>query len=52
VEIDYYRERLIGCIGCNRWGRRGDKRLVMELKEDDLEALRMSRNRRRDLSRA
>jgi hypothetical protein len=26
IEIDYYRERLIGCIDCNRWGGRGDKR--------------------------
>jgi hypothetical protein len=39
VEIDNYGERLIGCIDCNRWGRPGDKTLVMELLEDDLQAL-------------
>jgi hypothetical protein len=39
TEIDYYGERLIGCIACNRWGKR-DENLVMELMEADLEALR------------
>jgi hypothetical protein len=24
IEIDYYSERLIGCIKCNRWGRPGE----------------------------
>ena len=24
IEIDHYGERLIGCIGCNRWGWPGD----------------------------
>ena len=43
IEIDHYGDRLIGCIECNRWGRPGDERLVMELKEDDLEALRAAR---------
>ena len=42
-EIDHYGERLIGCIECNRWGKHGDKTLVMEMLEDDLEALRESR---------
>jgi hypothetical protein len=42
MSIDYYGEMLIGCINCNRWGRPDDKRLVMELLEDDLEALRVS----------
>jgi hypothetical protein len=41
-QIDYYGEILIGCIECNRWGRPDDTRLVMELLEDDLEALRAS----------
>jgi hypothetical protein len=41
IEIDYYGEPLIGCIDCNRWGKPGDKRLVMELMEADLEALRL-----------
>jgi len=40
IEIDHYGERLIGCVECNRWGRPGDMRLVMELMEEDIEALR------------
>ena len=44
--VDYFNQQLIAClrkfhahaINCNRWGRPGDKRLVMELLEDDLEA--------------
>ena len=40
IEIDHYGERLVGCIECNRWGRPGDKTFVMELLEDDLEALK------------
>jgi hypothetical protein len=39
IKIDYYGELLVGCIECNRWGRAGDKTLVMELPEADLEAL-------------
>jgi Rieske Fe-S protein len=43
TEIDHYGERLVGCK-CNRWGNPGDERLVMELTEDELEALKaMSR---------
>jgi len=34
IEIDYYGERLIGCIECNRWGRPGDATLPMQLLED------------------
>ncbi len=45
IKIDYYGEPLIGCLHCNRWGRPGDKTLVMELLEDDLEALRATRRR-------
>jgi hypothetical protein len=45
IEIDYHGERLIGCINCNRWGKPGDKKLIMELMEDDLEALREARAR-------
>ena len=41
TKIHYYGERLIGCINCNRWGRPGDKPLVMELMEDDLEGYAM-----------
>jgi hypothetical protein len=43
TEIDYYGEVLVGCIECNVWGRPGDKTLIMELLEDDLEALRAAR---------
>jgi hypothetical protein len=43
TEIDYYGEPMFGCIECNRWGRTGDKTLIMELLEDDLEALRARR---------
>jgi hypothetical protein len=43
MQIDYYGEVLVGCIDCNRWGRPGDKTLVMELLEADLEALRKAR---------
>ena len=50
--IDYYGEVLIGCFDCNRWGRPNDKRLVMELMQEDLEALRafIVEHRRRSLS--
>jgi hypothetical protein len=43
TKIDYYGEVLVGCLKCNRWGRPGDKTLIMELLEDDLEALREAR---------
>ena len=43
TEIDYYGELLVGCIDCNRWGKPGDKKLVMELLEADLERLRKAR---------
>ena len=43
IEIDHYGERLIGCIECNCWGRPGDATLPMQLREDDLEALRTNR---------
>jgi hypothetical protein len=46
TEIDYYGERLIGCITCNRWGKPDDENLVMELMEADLEALRKTAKRR------
>ena len=47
IKIDYYGELLVGCIECNRWGRPGDKTLVMELIEDDLQALKNSRKSRK-----
>jgi hypothetical protein len=36
IEIDLYGERWIGCANCNRWGKPGDAKLVMELSEEDL----------------
>ena len=51
IKIDYYGEPLIGCIKCNRWGRPGDKTLIMELLEDDLEALREARTSVREGTR-
>jgi hypothetical protein len=42
MEIDYYGEVLVGCINCNRWGHPGDDKLIMELMDSDLEALRGS----------
>jgi hypothetical protein len=38
IEIDFYGERLVGCIECNRWTR--DGWLFMHLLEENLEALR------------
>jgi hypothetical protein len=46
TEIDCYGEILVGCVGCNRWGRPGDKTLVMELMENDIEALRANASRK------
>ena len=41
TKIDHYGEVLIGCLECNHWGRPGDKKLtIVEMVEDDLEALR------------
>jgi len=45
TQIDYYGEVLVGCVDCNRWGRPSDKTLVMELLEDDLEAIKASKGR-------
>ena len=45
IEIDYYKEMLVGCLDRNRWGRPADKRLVLELLENDLEAPRAIRRR-------
>ena len=40
MEIDHYGEVLVGCIDCNRWGHPGDDKLIMELMDSDVEALR------------
>jgi hypothetical protein len=37
------REVLVGCIDCNRWGHPGDDKLIMELTESALEALKWMR---------
>jgi hypothetical protein len=39
IEVDNYGQRLIGCVGCNRWARFGSED-VIELPEEDIEALR------------
>ena len=40
IEIDHYGLRLIGCLECNRWGFPDDEQLLMELAEEDVDALR------------
>jgi hypothetical protein len=47
TKIDHYGQVLIGCVECNRWGHLGDKKLTMQLLEDDLEALRAGDRKRR-----
>jgi hypothetical protein len=42
MKIDYYGEVLAGCIDCNRWGHPGEEKLIMELRDSDLEALKAS----------
>ena len=42
MSIDHYGEVLTGYIDCNRWGHPGDKKPIMEMLEDDLDALRAS----------
>jgi hypothetical protein len=46
MRIDHNGEMLIGCIDCNRWGHPDNKKLIMEMLEDDLEALRASERKR------
>jgi len=46
MKIDHYGEVLIGCIDCNRWDHPGDKKLIMEMLEDDLKAVRANVRRR------
>jgi hypothetical protein len=41
IEVDFYGERMVGCIECNRWTR--DGWLYTHLPEEDLEALRADR---------
>jgi hypothetical protein len=40
IEVDFYGERWVGCIECNRWSGRSSTQLLMELPEEDLEALK------------
>jgi hypothetical protein len=44
TEIDYYGEPLVGCINYNRWGKSGDKKLIMELLHAQLKALKDAQN--------
>jgi hypothetical protein len=46
IEIDYYGERSVGCIECNRWKWRGSERVLIELMPKELEALRALRLQR------
>src|SRR6188474_2415069 len=41
IEVDFYGERMIGCIECNRWTR--DGWIFIDLPEEDIEALRAER---------
>jgi hypothetical protein len=41
IDVDFYGERLVGCIECNRWTR--DGWLFIDLPEEDIEALRAER---------
>ena len=43
TQIDYYDEVLTGCVDCNGWGKPDDENLVMELIDEDYEALRKLR---------
>jgi uncharacterized protein with PIN domain len=40
IEIDRYRERLVGCIECNRWRWPGSESVSMALPDEEIEALR------------
>ena len=48
IEIDFYAERMVGCIECNRWTR--DGWLYIHLAEEDLAALRADRGQKLSLS--
>jgi hypothetical protein len=41
IDIDFYGERMIGCIECNRWTR--DGWIFIDLPEEGIEALRADR---------
>ncbi len=45
IEINLYGQRLMGCIECNRWSWRGGNSFLIELFEEDLQALRQRRMR-------
>jgi Zn-finger nucleic acid-binding protein len=48
IEIDHYGQRLIGCVECNRWTWRGSTdHLIMQLPEEDIDALRRRRAAKR-----
>jgi hypothetical protein len=33
-------EMLVGCVNCNRWGRPDDENFILQLMDEDIEALR------------
>ena len=43
MEIDHYGQRLVGCVECNRWTRMGSEHAIMQLPEEDIDALRRRR---------
>ena len=50
MKIDHYGEVLVGCIDRNRWSHPGDDKLIMELMDSDLEALRATKGESSDRS--
>jgi hypothetical protein len=40
IEIDCYGDNLVGCTECNRWGHPWEDDLPMEMKEEDILAVR------------
>jgi len=40
IEIDHFGERIVGCMECIRWSWRGSQKLLLELPDDDIDALR------------
>jgi len=40
IEIDHFGERLVGRMKCNRWSWLESQKLLLELPDDDIDALR------------
>jgi hypothetical protein len=43
MEIDHYGQRLVGCVECNRWTRMGSEHVLVQLPDEDIDALRRQR---------